>query len=160
MTVTLKTVWRSADAVTERDVLAFWREHNLLPADVDLAARLKDIAVVAYDGERVVGVSEGSLTYMERVRARVAMQKISVAADRRRESIAQDLATQYRKTMEEWSKAHPEEKVMAVGSIVATRHLGDAGRRPVFRNGMALIGYTPQGEQIRIGWFSHAQVEY
>jgi hypothetical protein len=161
LTVTLKTVWRSADATTERDVLAFWREHKLLPADVNLADRLKDICVVAYDGERVIGVSEASLSYLERVRARVAMHKASVAPDRRRENIAVSMQQAFRQTVEEWSKAHPEEKVMAVASIVATRNLGDLGRKPVFpRAQMTLIGYTSQGEQIRIGWFEHAEVEY
>src|SRR5690348_8871938 len=75
----LRPVWRMHDATAERDVLAFWREAKLLSQDVDLASRLNELCVIAYDDNRVVAVGTAVLTYLDQVRARVAMLRFAVA---------------------------------------------------------------------------------
>ena len=155
----LKPCWQLRDAAIERDVLAFWREGRLLPSVADAAARLKDICLVAYDGARAVGVVEARLRYLEFIRSRIAMVKLVVSPAHRQEELATDMIGVARQILEQWSVDHPEEKLMGIGCIVQSKDLGQKVHQAVWpRSSLALINYTPRGEQMRLSWFKHATV--
>jgi hypothetical protein len=163
-----KPVWRCEDAETERDVLAFWRENQLLPANVDPAKRLRDLCVVAYDGGRVVGVIETEVKYNELVRAKLAMIKLAVAPSHRKTLISAYLFVFGSDVIEHWANQNLEEKVMGLGSIAQVRggaaraessnpYLKEAVWGP--RNHFVVINHTPEGAQFRLAWFRHARID-
>jgi hypothetical protein len=160
-----KPVWRCADAETERDVLAFWHENNLLPANVDPAKRLRDICVAAYDGGRVVGVIE---TEIKLVRAKIAMIKLAVAPSHRKTLVSAYLFVFGSDVIEHWANQNLDERVMGLGSIAQVRagaaqaqssnpYLKEAVWGP--RNHFVVINHSPEGAQFRLAWFRHAQVD-
>jgi hypothetical protein len=156
-----RVVWRCADAATERDVLAFWREHKLLPVDADAAKRLRDICVVAWDVPRVVGVIEAEVRYLDAVRAKIAMIKLAVATDHRKTKLSSYLSLFGCDAIEIWANDHPEEKVMGLGSILqvvsSSPYLKEAflPRRSQF----GVVSHTQRGEQVRLSWFKHATID-
>ena len=156
----LKPVWRMNDVVAERDVLAFWREEKLLSQDMDLASRLQELCVIAYADSRVVAVSTAVLTRLEQVRARVAMLRFAVAANYRGQHLATNVLEMARRQLQDWAAAHPEEKVMAIGTVVQARGLGSKLTEAVFSpSGLSVIGHTAKGEQLRLAWFPGATVD-
>lgn len=50
-----------------------------------------------------------------------------------------------------------------MATIVESPALDLLSRQPVWQapdiNGLALIGYTPTGRQIRVSWFEHARLD-
>jgi hypothetical protein len=61
--------------------------------------------------------------------------------------------------LEPWSAAHPEERVAGIATILVSPNYAEKQKRPVWEPGLTLIGYTPQGQQIRVAWFDHARVD-
>jgi hypothetical protein len=167
MSITVyKPVWRCADAETERDVLAFWRENNLLPANADPAKRLRDICVVAYDGGRVVGVIETEVKYNDLVRAKIAMIKLAVAPSHRKTLVSAYLFVFGSDVIEYWANQNLEAKVMGLGSIAQVRPGVAQSSNPVLkeavwgpRNHFVVINHSPDGAQFRLAWFRHATVD-
>jgi hypothetical protein len=155
----LKPVWRNRDATAERDVLAFWREGRLLSQDVDLATRLTELCVIAYAGNKVVAVNTAVLTWLEQVRARIAMLRLAVAANYRQSHVATEMLAVAKPVLEEWATAHPEEKVMGIGCVVQTRAIGAKITEAVWpRTGLAVIDHNEKGDQLRLAWFANARI--
>ena len=50
-----------------------------------------------------------------------------------------------------------------MATIVESSALEEFGKAPVWQspgvNGLALIGYTAKGRQIRVSWFEHARLD-
>jgi len=156
----LKPVWQMHDVRAERDVLAFWREGKLLSQDVDIKTRLNELCVIAYDDNRVVAVNTVVLQRLERVRARIAMIRLAVAADYRNRRLASQITDMARLLLEEWAARHPQEKVMGMGCVLQTRALGAKANQAVWpRNGLALIDHAPNGDQVRLVWFANATID-
>jgi hypothetical protein len=159
-TVALKTVWPAPDATVERDVLEFWEHEKLLPANADRAARVKELCVVAYDGPIVVGSVEAHLNYVDFLCARMATFRVAVAVSHRRSHVATTITLEAQKVLEGWSLAHPEEKLMGIGGNTQARNLSDKLREAVLQpTGFALVNYNEKGEQYRLVWFKHANID-
>lgn len=155
----LKPVWHNHDAAAERDVLAFWREGRLLSQNVDLASRLNELCVIAYAGNKVVAVNTAVLTWLDRVRARIAMVRLAVAADYRQGHLATEVLAMAKPLLEEWANAHPEEKLMGIGCVVQTRAIGAKLDEAVWpRTGLAVIDHNEKGDQLRLAWFANARI--
>jgi hypothetical protein len=155
----LKPVWRNHDATAERDVLAFWREGRLLSQDVDLATRLMELCVIAYAEDRVVAVNTAVLTWLDQVRARIAMLRLAVAASYRQTHLATEMLAAAKPLLERWAAEHPAEKVMGIGCVVQTRAIGAKLNEAVWpRTGLAVIDHAPNGDQLRLAWFAKATV--
>lgn len=153
MTTTYVEAWRKDDPKLEADAAAFWREHNLLPADVTADERLKQLAVLAYDGDKLIGLSTLRINYFNMLRQKFAFLREAVAPDYRLQSVSRDLAVQTRKVIEPYALAHPQEEIAGMAAVYQAPGIG---KRAIGRQGrMALIGYTANDEQVRVAWFDH-----
>jgi hypothetical protein len=157
--VALKNVWRSADAVVERDVLAYLRCQELLPEAADAALRLKELCIVAYDGPLVVGAITATLRRVEFLRARIALLRVSVGSGYRGAQLALNMLGEAQRVLDRWSVEHPEEKLMGVGTVSETKDIGSKLHEAVHQPfGLTLVSYTERGSQFRVAWFRHATI--
>ena len=155
----ISSAWRSRDPRVDQDVLRFWEKFKLLPRGVDPAVRIQELCAVAYLGEELVGVATAALANLQLVRSRVGMFRCAVAPDHRRSGLAAQLALRCLRLLEAWSVEHPEEKLMAMATVLEG-NIGDKARQPVWPlTGLTLVGYTPQSQQLRLVWFKHATAE-
>ena len=156
----LKGCWRSADAVIQRDVLKFWREEDLLPDVADAAKRLKEVCVVAYDGDRIIGALDAQIRRLDVVRARFAVLRVAIANDRKHARLGSDLVGLAMHLLEQWSIQNPAEKLCGIARIVHAKQIDELARQPVWEpTKLTLIGYNAKGAQIRIAWFGHATLD-
>jgi hypothetical protein len=94
------------------------------------------------------------------VGARFALLRASVDPRARRGHAAATMAYRARELLQSWSVEHPEEKVAGIAAILESRELAGLGRQPFWPGtGLLLAGYTKDGRQIRISWFSHARLD-
>jgi hypothetical protein len=155
----IRPVWRQQDAQAERDVLAFWREGRLLSQNVDLATRLRELCVLAYAGNRVVGVNTAVPTWLEKVRARIAMLRLAVSEDFRQGYLATEMLAVAKPVLEKWAEDHPDEKLMGIGCVVQTRAIAAKLNQAVWpRTGLAVIDHLANGDQLRLVWFANARI--
>ena len=151
--------WRLNDDAFEREAIAFWATLNLLPPGVDPATRVKELVAIARDGGSIAGVATAVIEELRLLRGRFAMVRCAVAPAYRGSRLASELVASSQPILERWSLDNPAERIQGMG-IVLEANLGDKARQPVWpRSGLTLIGYTPQGKQIRVAWFGHARVE-
>ncbi len=154
--VDLRAVWKVTTPKIEADAAAFWARLGLLPPDVDPAARAKQLAAVAYKDGQLIGVMTAMLQRIEFLRARFAMIRGAVDPDHRRGHVVSALGGLTRSLLEQWSKDHPEEQVAGIGALVESREFDMFAKRPIWpQTRLAIAGYTPDGQQIRVAWFDH-----
>ena len=64
----------------------------------------------------------------------------------------------HRPIVEQWAREHPEEQVAGLGGIVQSAALAAQARAPYSPiHRYMLIGYTPDGHQLRVAWFDWAR---
>jgi hypothetical protein len=149
-----------ADAKVAADVVAFWKRLNVLPPGIAPEERAKELCAAAYLRGELIGVSTMVLDILPQLKARFGFFRCLVAPEHRQQGLARVLAVHSRNLLADWSKRHPEEKVLGMAAIVESPTLDGASKAPVWQapgiNGLALIGYTKNGRQIRVSWFEHA----
>ncbi|MGV8995927.1 MAG: hypothetical protein ACOH12_03155 [Parvibaculaceae bacterium] len=156
MTTSYVTAWRKNDPKLEADATRFWEAHELLPAGKTAEDRIKELAVLAYDGEQVIGVSTVNIRYFDMLRQKFAFFREAIAPDYRLQSAGRDLTVQTRKAIEAYALAHLEEEIAGLAAILQAPGIG---KRAIGRQGrLALIGYTDFNEQVRVAWFDHFRV--
>jgi hypothetical protein len=156
----LRPAWRLGDAAIERDALAFWEALGILPEGVRPEVRASELTAAAYQGDRLVGVASASLARIEALRGRFAMLRAAIDPEHRRGRVATDLAVLSRELIERWSLEHPEEKILGLGALVESPHLKERARQPYWpQTRLGLIGFVPDGRQIRVSWFAHARLD-
>jgi GNAT superfamily N-acetyltransferase len=156
----LRSAWRRGDAGIEADAVAFWNRLAILPRGVRPEERARDLVAVAYRDGRAVGVATASFARIEALRGRFAALRCAVDPDHRRERIAAALTILSRDLIEAWSADHPEERVLGLAGVVAGPDLAAREREPVWpATRLNLVGYTPEGRQIRVAWFAHARLD-
>ena len=158
--VIIRTAWRRNDPQLAADAKDFWARHDLVPAD-ERDRRVEEIVAVGYLESRVVAVTTAELAVLPGLRARFAMGRVSVDPTQRRTSLGARLGGYMRRTLEAWSLEHPEEDVKGFGGVITAAEFGEKQRQPVWNDwgvDIAVAGYLPTGEQIRIGWFAHARL--
>lgn len=155
--IVFRAAWRQNDPVLERDAMAFWKQLNLLPSDASAEDRLKELCAVAYSGETVVGVSTASIHHLSFLRSKLAMYRCAVSPDARSGQVATRITLFSRNVLEQWSLAHPEEKLMGLGAVVQSRLLVENQSEAIWPDTkFVFVGYTPAGYQMRVLWFAHA----
>ena len=156
-------VWQRDDAKVLAAVIAFWTRLKALPPGIAPEQRVKELCTVAYLESELIGVSTMVLDMLPQLRARFGFFRCLVAPDYRRQGLAYRLGVHCRNLWAEWSKRHPEEKVLGMATIVESPALDEFSRAPVWKlpglNGLALIGYTAKGRQIRVSWFEHSRLD-
>jgi GNAT superfamily N-acetyltransferase len=159
-TFDIRPAWRLADPQIERDAIAYWTRTGLLPPDVEPADRARELVAVAYSGDRIIGATTATVNHYGPLRARFAFLRGAVDPAFRRRQVGRTLLQFSRPLLEQWSAAHPEEKVLGLGSIVEGNEFAALRQFPVSPDGqLVLVGYLDDGRQIRVSWFAHARVE-
>ncbi|MFN4354125.1 hypothetical protein [Parvibaculum sp.] len=145
--------WRKRDGKLERDAIALWKEHGVLPAGVTPESRAREICCLAYDGNRLAGISTVDIQpYRPLLNKRFGFLRVFTAPEFEQQEIAIGLAVEGRRILEEWSIANPEEQLFGMAAVYQSPKLG---RYPVGKSGLTLAGFTPEGHQLRIAWFNH-----
>jgi hypothetical protein len=156
----LRPAWRREDRQAEADAIAFWTRLGLLPSHATSEDRARELVAVAYRDGRVAGVVTAEVGILPQVRARLAMVRGAVDPELRRSQIGFALLLAARRILEAWSAEHPDEGLAGIGGIVESRDLMAAQSQPYWPvSRFGLIGFTPDGRQIRVSWFDHARVE-
>lgn len=156
----LRPAWRLADSAIERDAIAFWDRLAILPAGVRPGERARELVAVAYQGDRLVGVTTAAPGRIEALRGRFAMLRGAVDPAHRRSRLGFDLLLFSRELLERWSHEHPEEKLLGLGAVIESPDLAERARQPFWpQTRLGLVGYTPEGRQIRVVWFAHARLD-
>lgn len=145
-------VWRSRNPRIRADAMAFWGRLKALPGAVDAEERADSICMVAYDGDRLVGVETCRVHFLSALDARFAFTNVLVDPDYRQCGISSNLLLHSYYLLAGWAQAHPEERLAGTGFVLVNLHLG---RRPVVGDGFFLIGFSDEGHQLRITWFEN-----
>lgn len=146
-----------------RGARSFWRATDILSTN-EIERCLPELCAVAYAGGKVIAVSTVVIVFMSTVRCRVANYRCAVSQEYRRRNLAWTLAGYSRDLLEKWSLQNPTEKVMALAAVLEADEFKMAESRhcpklSVHGLNFDLIGYTPEGHQLRVSWFHHAVVE-
>ena len=158
--VEFRPAWRLHDAAIERDAIAFWQKEGLIPPNTTPQARLAELCIAGYDENgQMITVGTAKIRDVDFLGCKLAMFRCSVASDKRRNLLASVITAHARELLEQWSLAHPEEELMGMGTVVQSRAIDGLARRAMFRaSRLGFIGWTPQGEQMRVAWFEHGRV--
>lgn len=158
--VEIRPAWRREDPELERDVVAFWRRLEILPPHVAPEARAKELCCLGYADGEVAAVSTAVIEVLPFLRARFALLRVAVSPAHRRRHLALDIVKASRHVLEQWSRGAPQEKVQGVAAVIQAANLEERKRLPRWPDvGLDLVGYTDDGQQIRVGWFDHARLD-
>ncbi len=156
----LRPAWRRDDAAIEADALAFWARLGILPAGVDPAARAKELAAAAYEGDSMVAVSTAVIGRYEPLKANFAFYRCAVDPGHRRTLAATAITAFTRDLIEAWAQEHPDARVAGLAAIIEAPDLVARQRSPLWANTrLNLVGYTPEGRQVRVAWFDHYRTD-
>lgn len=156
----LRPAWRLGDSRIEADAIAFWRRLDILPGNVKPEERARELAAAAYKDGRIVGVTTAALARLEQVRARFAMLRGAVDPEHRRSRVGFALAFYTRELIERWSMDNPEERVAGLGAVIESPDLVALQKQPFWpMSRFCLIGFTPEGRQVRVSWFEHFRLD-
>jgi hypothetical protein len=158
--VALRKAWRLGDPAIERDAELFWREQRLLLETSDIGERLKELCLAGYDGEALVALSTVRITYVAFLGVKLAMLRMAVAREQRRNRLGTHILSASREMLEQWSIENPAEAVMGMATVEQNPPLAERGPpRAYLRDAhLNFIGWTGNGEMMRVAWFDHGTV--
>jgi hypothetical protein len=156
----VRPVWRQSDSIAERDAAAFWNALGILPPGTRIEDRLKELCLVGYDGDELIGVMTAEIRHIKTLNCKMAMVRTAVLPDARGHHIGAALAIQSSPVLEKWSRENPAEEVMGAGAVLQVSLNPDRNRKvsPMGPFGSIFAGYTAEGFQFWIKWFDHAVV--
>jgi ribosomal protein S18 acetylase RimI-like enzyme len=158
--VELRPAWRRDDPQVLADAIAFWKRLGILPGNVTPEARAKELVLAAYRHGRVVGLVTAELGVLPQVRARMAMLRGAVDPELRRSHVGSAMLLAASKILETWSAEHPDERLAGIGGIIESPELAAVQSQPYWPNSrFGLIGFTPDGRQIRVAWFEDFRLD-
>jgi GNAT superfamily N-acetyltransferase len=154
-------VWKEANEEARKGVMDLWNEEfgDKMPQKTK-DARLDLICVVCYHGEKVVAVSTMSVEPNEGLWIKIGFLRCMVHSDYRRNGIATQLVNECKDALSKFSKEHPSESLKALGATFSMGMLGDIAKKPVWPNGLTLVGYNSEGMQVRLAWLDDVEVAY
>ena len=162
--VMLVQAWRLNDLKIADDAKSFWHQLRALPPSASPEQRAKELCATAYLGNELVGVSTIRLENFPRLRCRIAVFRCLVSPQHAHRRIAKNFHRLFTWPIRALVSAQSGGKGPRHGlysTILPNFEL--LRTRPVWRLGNNayywLIGYTPDGKQIRLSWFTHARVE-
>lgn len=147
--------WRRNDPAIERDAIALWTEMKVLPPNIRPEERAKELVAVAYDGDRLIAVTTAQIHLHAPVRQRFAFMRLLVRPEAEKSGLAVPLTVACREELREWSLANPHEQVAGYAAVITA---AGYGAKPVLNAGLTLVGYTPDGHQIRTYWWDHFKI--
>lgn len=150
--------WRKNDPKFEADALAFWKREDVIPDETDAAERVKQLALLAYDGDELVAITTIQVRAFPRLRQKFAFLRGIVASNYREQHLAIMMGKPVHDLIEKHALAHPHENIAGLAAIVSSPLIGARPNPYPNGAGFVLIGYTPYGEQVRVSWFDHFRV--
>lgn len=158
--IEIRPAWGLRDPGIEADAIAFWKRLDILPKGVTPEERARELVLAAYQGGRVVGVVTAEVGVLPQVRARLAMIRGAVDPESRRGRVGFAMLFATGRILERWSAAHPHERVAGFGGIVESPELLAAQNQPYWPiTRFGLVGFTPDGRQIRVSWFEDFRLD-
>ncbi|MDO8290103.1 MAG: hypothetical protein Q7T44_12870 [Parvibaculum sp.] len=149
------SAWKRGDAALEGDAMAMWREMGVMPAGVRPEERLKELVVLAYKGARLVGITSAEVRPYAPLRQRFAFMRMLMRPEAQAAGLAVPLTVHLRETLRQWSFDHPQELLAGYGAVVTDKHYM---AQPILPAGLTLVGYTPDGHQVRVFWWDHFRI--
>jgi len=152
--------WKRDDPQFVTDAKAFWHQMGM-PDDV-AEQRAAELCIVAYSGDTLAAVSTAKLAEFPPLRGRFAYLRCAVAPAARRKDVAARIMGHSRTVLEAWAASDPQEKLLGIMTIVQASELREKQREPIwpiYGIDLTLVGYTPRGEQVRVGWFRHVRLD-
>ena len=159
-TVTLRNAWRLRDRDIARDAEEFWQKEGLLPSNTDVAERLDELCMAGYDGSRLIALTTARIRHVSFLGVKLVMLRVAVDQALRRNRLATIIQAESRELLEQWSLANPAEEVMGMGTVTQTHAFDERGwSRGYLRSShLAFVGWTANGEPMRVAWFEHARI--
>lgn len=154
--ITYKVAWTKNDPKITEDAIKFWTESGALQATGGGMERSKMLCVVAYDGEKLIGVSTIAVHMQPQVMVKAAHFRALIHPSYRKRNIATELALRCLHTTEEWSKKNPSYKIMCFVVRVETKLLFPKCSKPTWHGLVNFIGYSDQGLPVYLYWYKHA----
>jgi len=152
--VDFRPAWMRADPQIEVDAIAFWNRLGILAEGVTPEQRAKELVLVAYKGDRIVGVVTANVGILPQVREKLAMLRGAVDPEFRRSHVGFAMLLGARKVLETWSAEHPHERLAGLGAIVEAADLVARQAQPYWPlSKFGVVGFLPDGRQLRVSWF-------
>ena len=108
--ITYVSAWQKRDERRERDAIALWKEHGVLPPGVTPEERAREICCLAYDGKRLAAISTIDIRpYRPLLNKRFGFLRVFTSPEYEGREISIGLAKECRRLLEEWSVANPSE---------------------------------------------------
>ena len=149
------TAWRRNDPKLEADAKAMWRETGALVPDVNPDARARELAALAYRGDRLVGITSADLQVYPPLRQRFAFVRLLLRPDVSFDAVAVSFVLHVQEALRQWSFANPQESVAGYAALTLP---SAPAADPVMPTGLTLVGYTPDGYQVRVFWWDHFRI--
>jgi len=166
--LTYRTAWRRDAPQEHRDALDFWAAHAILPETVDPSERARELIANAYLGDRLVGVTTGVVARLPQFAREFVFVRCAVDPAARRSGVAYHLTEYASRTLAQWARSDPDNRIAGTAAIVESPDLAGFSHTPIWpliepdagdlRGGGVLVGYTRDGQQVRVCWFSHTVV--
>lgn len=154
--VTVHGAWRKNNARYEEDAVALWAKLGAIPERDNAQARSKELMVVAYRGDELLGLTTAFIEFYPPLRANFAFNRILIDPSHQGEGLLEPLMHGAFDEIESWAKQNPE---AALGGFAGVRQQTTDDprlRRPKNEaSGTTLIGFTGDGNQVRVRWFPH-----
>ena len=158
--VELRPAWRLGDARIEADAIAFWNRLGILPPNVRPEDRAKELVAAAYRDGVLIGVTTAAFDRLESLRARFAFARVAVDPGERRTHAAIALGVYTRDLLERWAEAHPEERIAGMAGVIENQEIVERLKEPYWPvTRLRLVGFMPDGRQIRVAWFDHFRLD-
>lgn len=155
----IRPAWKRFDDKLEEDAVGLWQKFGVLPTGVSPADRVDEICVVGYKDDKPVGLMTARIGRLPLLEETFFFMRTFVVPEHREHDLARWMMVDAKEILADWSKEHPEEKVMGMVTIVQSRVMqhSELVRYPRWPQvGMNLIAYTTEGDQVRMVWFDHA----
>lgn len=156
ITFDYRRVWQRHDRRVMDDAIEMWAREGVLPGDVPPERRAEELVIAIYAGDEIAGCLTADIHILPRFHERFAFCRSFVAPAWRGRRLTDRLMIDGHEELGRWSQAHPGEKLAGCAAIYENRLLG---KSPVEPSGLCLVGYTPQGKQLRVLWFEHHRLE-
>jgi GNAT superfamily N-acetyltransferase len=155
----LREAWQRGDAALESDAIAFWNALRILPSDVRPQDRAQELVALAYRDDRLVGVSTAAIGQIDSLRGRFAVYRCAVHPEHRRQGVATALTIRSRAIIGQWAARHREARLLGLACVISSPELTSLLDQPCWpATGLDLVGFTPQGRQVRVAWFDEARL--
>jgi len=156
----LETVWQLEKPQLVDSVKDFWIGQGIPPAVT--IGRAGQICAVATEVDSIVAVSTATPYYHQHMRNKFFVYRCMVAPAARQQNLAWKISSYSLKILQDWSERNPQEKVLGLIICVETDKFTAGLRRPVrekYGFNMHFVGYSANGQQLRVVWFDHAELD-